>query len=294
MYFEIALLLAIAILLFFLYKKISNFAAFITQELTHSHFRSGSSYNIKDWFLEIGNKLFEINEKVQNIDFALNCDNPAGDDSAHSKRLNALVKLYSDKLIEKKQLSANESMARAAFEFSTFDNNSLIEKIEGGYWGSGWGDKFVKREQIKKAFLETGLLTKDCLAELPKLIPHDLCLPVWILFKKYSSNLNTGNRQFKIARDEKSYDDYVKNRAIMLKLLDLGIIGKAKPNRQNVEEKAGDFWLDWPCITFQKDSLDEIKAIIYNGKAAHDDEHFEEKYKEAKQAHFFKDYDSLG
>lgn len=263
-------------------------------EFTHSHFRSGSSYNIKDWFLEIGNKLYEINEKAQNVDFALNCDNPAGENSANSKRLNALVKLYSTKLLEKKKLSASDATARAAFEFSAFDNDGLIEKIEGGYWGSGWGEKFERKENIKKTFLETGLLSKDCTAKLQELIPHDLCLPIWILFKKYSSNLDIEHRQFKIARDEKSYDDYVKNRAIILKLLDLNIISKGMPNRKNALEKSGDFWLDWPCIKFLKTDLEEIKSIIYQGNSAHDDAHFEERYNEAKQAHFFKDYESIG
>jgi tetratricopeptide (TPR) repeat protein len=292
MYYIISLLFTIVIILFFLYKKISAFIAFIEDELTHSY-SSNSSYNIKYWFQEIGNKLYEINEKAQNIDFALNCENPAGDNSAHSKRLNTLVKLYSNKLKEKLNLSENEAISRSAFEFSAFDNDRLIDKIEGRYLGSGWNDNFDNKKKIKNAFLKTGLLTKDCTEELQKLIPHDLCLPVWILFNKSPSNLDIVNRQFIISGDEKSYADYVKNRAIVLKLLKLGIIAKDKPTRKNVEEKSGDFWLDWPCIKFLKSDLEEIKSIIYKGNIAHDDAHFEEKFTESKQAHFFEDFSSV-
>jgi hypothetical protein len=156
------------------------------------------------------------------------------------------------------------------------------------------GDKFDNKEKIKSAFLITGLLTKDCTEELPKIIPHDLCLPVWVLFKKYSSNLDIANRQFKISRDEKSYSDYVKNRAIILKLLDFGIIAKDKPNRKNAMEKTSDFWLDWPCIIFLKSDLEEIKTIIYQGNSSHGDSHFEERFNQSKQTHFFKDYNHIG
>jgi hypothetical protein len=294
MYFQIAILVLIAILMFLLYRRICYLVIFVKDELSQDHSRIKYDVKIKDFLVESYKMLDSINENTRNTDFALNCVNPAGENSANSKRHNALIKLYSNKLIEKMNLSMTEAIARAAFEFSEFDNEKLIEKINGGYWGSGWDDRFKNRQKIKEAFLETGLLTKDCMAKIQDLIPHDLCLPVWILFKKYSSNLNVDNMQFKISRDENSYDDYVKNRAIVLKLMDIGIISKAKPNRQIAVEKSGDFWLDWPCIKFIKNDLNEIKTIIYQGNSAHDDEHFEERFNDAKQAHFFKDYESIG
>lgn len=293
MYYIIALLVVIAILLYLLFKKVSGLVTFLEEKFAYRDTHGDYNVKIKDWLRKIVKQLYEIIENTRNIDFALNCENPAGDNSANSKRLSALVKLYSNKLTEKKKLSVSEAEARSAFEFSAFDNDRLIEKINGGYWGSGWGDKIDKKEQIKKAFLKTGLLTKDCMAELQKLIPHDLCLPVWVLFNKYSSNLNIDNMIFRLSRGEKSYEDYVKNRAIILKLLDLGIITKGKSDIKDAEEEIGDLWLDYPCIKFQKNNLEEIKTILYNGKMAHDDDHFEEYYIKSEREHFFKDYSSL-
>lgn len=293
MYFIIAFLALISILLFLLYKKISTLIQIVNCQFVVSD-HPDWAMTLLDWFKIIFERVENIAENTCNIDYALNYENPAGEDSAHSKRLESLLRLYSLKLVEKNSLSSKDALARAAFEFSKFDNSELIKKINGSYWDSSWNDRYQKKNLIEKSFLETGLLTKDCLDESLKLIPQDIFLSVWVLFKKYSSNLNVERMQFKIARDEKSYDEYVKNRAIVIKLLELGIIDKGISTRVKLKDLEGDFWLDWPCIKFVKSNLDEIKSIIYKGQNSHDDEHFEAKYRESKITHLFINYERMG
>jgi hypothetical protein len=294
MYFVIALLSVIVILLVLLYKTISVFISFIKDEFNYIEKNNYPNVSLREWLGQTLNWIYEINKNIKHIIVSLNCDNPAGNNSAESKHKQALIKLYSEKLALKELLSAEEAHARASFEFSEFDNEKLIDKINGNNYSKPWDDKYQNRRTIEKCFLETGLLTKNCTNELQKLIPHDLCLPIWILFKKNSWYKNVENPLFKIAGHETSYNDYVKNRAIVLKLIDLGIIIKAIPKRKNATDYSGDFWLNSPCIKFQIIDFEEIKRIIYNGKAAHDDDHFEERYIASNRADFFKNYDSLG
>lgn len=280
----ILILLLITIMILFLYciyKKICSLLTLLENESRYVQNYGGydNHLGVKDWLCLIFKRIAEANGNLTNIDYALNCDNPAGDKSAQSKRIDNLTKLYAEYLIENDNLSPHEAEAKAAFEFAKFDIDELIKVINGSSISRAWQKRFAKEHSIEKAFFDTGILKKDCVAQVQKLIPHDVFAPVWELFKKQM--YSKGKEVLKIEEYKISYSDYVKNRSIVTKLLDFGIIEK-------VEKKSSDsYWLLDPHFKFRIYDLDEIRSIIYMGKSSHDDEYFEDKFKEGRLPRLF-------
>lgn len=306
MFFEIVLLTIvtiIALLLFLLYKKLSkllNFVKegykFVKDEFSYSdfsHFHDGfyeQKRSMKDWLPEFRDKLYEIQNNTQNVNYALNYEFPIGDDSARSKRHKSLISIYSNKLTEKLNLSEKEATARSAFELTAFDSDRLIYRLENEHWGLG-ENSFEKEDVFRHNYLTTGLLSKDCNARIPKLSPTDIFFPIWVLFNKYreyDKSFCVKNSKFSINNHPKDYDEYIKDRSIVMKLLNLEIIGRCIPKRKNEDELLGDFWLDRPYVVFRIDNINEIYSIIFQGQKFQDDYYYERKYDEdQKTTHFF-------
>ena len=106
-------------------------------------------------------------------------------------------------------------------------------------------------------------------------ISDDIFEPIWALFRL---RLSKEELEKTVELDEMpdSYDDYVKNRAIVLRLLDLGIIEKVTPTNSN------DIWLCHPIFKFKKNDLEEMRNIVYQGGSSHDDEHFTERLEDGE------------
>jgi hypothetical protein len=275
MYIDAVLLIAIAIILYSIYKKISKMLTLLENEsrVLYPENDADNRFKVKDWLRLIYYRSNAAMYSLENIDYALNYDNPAGGNSAPAKRIRNLINLYAEYLIKTEQLSQSEAEARAVFEFSEFDIRELVKKINDSSSGRNW-------KKIGQFFV-TGLLEKDCAIQAQTLIPHDIFAPIWDLFKKqmYVKNKECPVR---IEAYENSYKDYVKNRSIVLKLLDLGIIAKVEPKRPDA------YWLGDPTFRFRIDDLEEIRSIIYMGGSFHDDAFFESRYNEGSLDRVFR------
>lgn len=282
-----AVLVLVTILLYFIYRKLDEFTKTINEDETRYQMNLGeyeSPMSVKDLIKLLLRNQRSLNNHLEQIDFALNADNPAGKQSAKSRRKSNLVKLYAQYLSEHRGLTKKDAEARAAFEFDKFDEEKLVRLLDGDIFGGDWQLRMEERRQIEKAFYDTGLLEKDAKAQVDKLIPHDTFQSVWDLFVK-QDYLEDGAGAVElggmIVESEDSYDDFVKNRAIVLKLIKLGVIKPVK------ESNKDEYWLDRPTFDFVTTDLKKIKSIVYEGGSSHDDDHFEERFREGKLPRIF-------
>jgi len=276
MYIISALLIVILIILYRIYNKSNDLYALLENERKYKFPERFVQVNVKDWLGLFNNRLRNIENNIQNIDSALNYENPAGPDSANSKRITNLVKIYSAYLEDKEQLSKNEANAKATFEFSKFEHDKLIYTINRTSTRAWLQDDGIKDKDIEKNFFETGLLEKDCLERATHLIPVDVFEPVWALFKFSGPGL-IREKLVHLAVYQKSYEEYIKNRAIILRLLDLRIVEKVP-----LENSDSRIWLCYPLFEFKMYDIDKIRSIIYGGISFHDDNYFEERHEKGE------------
>lgn len=258
------LLIVVIIILILIFRKISVLVSMREGFLEYMEIH-------KNRLNEIWKVIYESKGHLQKINFALNWQHPAGSNSAVSRRKQNLISLYSQYLVKEKMATEEHAKLRSEFEFSLFDNEDLIKRIDD--------DPYISRKQheaqkkIKELFFETGCLEKDCEAISRSLIPHDIFAPIWVHFKK-NRYVEDGKRKLGIEdhSDRKDYNEYVKQRAIVKKWVDLKIVSKVEG-----KEKSEAGWLDYPTFTFANLDFERIKQEIYNGPS-HNDEHFEERF----------------
>ena len=255
MYLLSVLLIAILLTLYLVYTKICSLIKIIEEEREprlEEHYPERRT--VKSWVYFIRNGLTDTNEHLKMINQALNWKDPAGSNSKQSRRFQNLMKLYTDYLRRNFNLNEDEAIARAHFEFSKFDIDKLTSVIDNET-DITRRLTYDLREDIDKNFYETGLLEKDCQSALSRISASNIVIPVWALFKANENNIS--GKKIRIATwKEESYEDFVNNRAFVLKLLDSGIIKKTG----KIDHDDG--WLLDPCFKFTIVDIETIVDIL--------------------------------
>jgi hypothetical protein len=235
-----------------------------------------------DWLEAINNNLHEVHKNTTVIANHFLADNPAGEKSDKYKKRNNLIKIYARHLVNTKKLNEKDAFIRARFEVNKFGEEKVVEEIEESFsHGIRWKDQ----RNAEKEYYASGILEKDInevtdyIPSHPKKpAPYYLAAPMYdILVKQIKRNIML-NSDFKKSKEielywhinENSYDEFVKNRAIIYHLERLGIIKKT-----NNESWGGK--IKW---TIPETEWSKVKTKIYDGESSHDDDYFEEKYRE--------------
>jgi len=248
----------------------------------------------ESWMKSLHAKLNSIDYRLEQIDNHITADNPAGEKSADARRRRNLESLYSQYLVDNLKLTKEQADARSAFEFSEFDEDRLIAAINGDWRGS-LEALFKWNKTVRQQFFATGLLEQDCLAAAKKLDPHDVYAPVWELFEnqkfpRYSgtksvvslSTVGIFDEQGNLLPD--TYADYVKLRAIVLKLIDLDIAKKVEN-----KSSSNNYWFALPIFEFVISDLERIKTIIFEGKDKPDDDYFAQRLDKSQYFRIFQE-----
>lgn len=282
----VTILVIVSIILYFIYRKLDQLQKQLLRDESLYEQRLSKYESVtstKEFLKTIIRQFQPLKEHLEQINFALNADNPAGKMSASSRRLDNLIKIYSQYLVDNSNLTKKQADVRAAFEFENFDQEKLIATLNNNYWGNNWSNTFQERKRIEKAFFQTGILEADIKETSKHIIPHDVLQPVWEVFIKqdYLSDEGTTFELGGISvESEETYRDYVKNRAIVWKLLELGII-------KDVQDEKEDFWWGRPAFDFVVKDLNKIRSTVYGGGSSHEDSYFEEQYQEGKLKRIF-------
>lgn len=265
----------IAIFLFLIYRKIN----FLGGNQNIGPEPAGGN-NIKQWFITLNENLWEVVKNTSLIADYFNNENPAGDKSNKRKKLNNLIKIYAQYLIETKKLNGKDALIRAHFEVTKFGEEKIIDEIDenisnGTYW--------IERRKAEAEYYNSGLIEKDIktfydykLKGVPKVTPYELMARIYDALVKQ----DYGNDKCLILawfRNEDDYWTFIKNRACIYQLEKLGVIKKIN----------NEGWGGKPKWIMTTTDLEKLKKIIYEGRTSHDNDFFEERYNKGELPRIF-------
>lgn len=263
-----ALIVILIVIGYLIYTKLDKLLWY--SQTTHNN-KGGSDNNTADkWLKNINTNIYQVNEKLTSINAALNHSNPAGYGSVVFKSRENLIKVYSDFLVEKDNISEPEARIRARYEVYEFGDEKITEAINTGLFD---GVFWVERRKAEEEFRKSGILEKDAASYWDlevdgkkKITPYYLASALYDIY--VDQNAKAGD--FIYENDSVAYmDDYrdlVKQKAIILNLEKLGVIKKT--NRKTVTGNN--------MYQVVPESFGDVKQIVYGGEASHEDDYFEE------------------
>jgi hypothetical protein len=274
------LLFASVVLLFLVYRELVK-----KNNIQNVSERVGEvDMDTNSWLKNINRNIHELLKLTASISDFHSSDNPAGKNSYKYKRMNSLIKLYSNYLVKSDKLTLNDALTRAKFEYHEFGDDTLIEKLD-----DDWINGLYSQEKIsaEKKYYSSGILENEIMkkykadlirpdkSSLPShLAPYYLAEPIYAILVKEGYNNNEKKEirlSWGIENENGSYGYYnfVKNRAILFYLEQLGII-----KRTNKERGEKQMWM------IPDTNWSRIKNKIYGGQTEHEDNYFEERYKD--------------
>lgn len=279
------ILSVISVLLYLVYRRLSELADFQKelQEDFSNTSENENEYSIKSWLKFLNQRLRNVEEHTELLSQHFTSDNPAGLKSDKYKRINNLIKIYAEHLSEDKKLNEKDALIRARFEVYEFGEDRIIREIDTGF--STRGVYWKERDKAKKAFYDSGILEKDIKnfytmeeSGVKKITPYYLMEPIYDVIVK--QNYEQGQEiqyQDGMLSDVDDYYTYIKEKAIISKLEELGVIKKSDKESWNNKPK----WI------IPNTNIAELKKLIYEGKTSHDDDYFEEQFNEGKLTRLF-------
>lgn len=278
------LLIVIAILLFFTYRKLSKFTNF-QNELMGELFGKGNKkeeVSIKNWVNYIHQRLRKIEDDTSLIADHVSAENPAGLKSDKYKKINNLVKIYAQHLVENKKLSEKDALIRARFEVYEFGKEKIVSEIDTGFMTRGiyWQEK----DKAEEDFYASGILDKDIknywsvsVKGVKQITPYYLMEPMYDVIVKQNYQDGQEIQYLDNSTDDEDYYNFVKDRAIIQTLEDMGFLKRVNK----------DGWDGKPKWIIPNTDIAKLKHLLYKGETSHDNDYFEEQFREGKLNRLF-------
>lgn len=278
------LLAVIALLLFAVYRKLSEFTNF-QNELKEELFGKGykkEDVSIKNWVNYIHQRLRTIEDNTALLADHVSADNPAGLKSDKYRKINNLIKIYAEHLVANKVLPEKEALIRARFEVYEFGEEKIISEIDTGF--TTRGVYYQEKDKAEEAFYASDILKKDIenywsvsVKGVKQITPYYLMEPMYDVIVKQRYQEGQEIQYLDNFRENDSYYNFVKDRAIMQTLEDKGVIKRVNK----------DGWDGKPKWVIPMTDIAKLKHILYNGETSHDDDYFEEQFQEGKLNRLF-------
>jgi hypothetical protein len=273
------LLFLIALFLFLIYKKLSEFTNFyngLKGDLFGRAIKE-NDYSIKDWLTYIHKLLRQVDKNTSLISDHFIADNPAGLKSDKYKKIENLIKVYAKQLQENQKLSEKDALIRARFEVYEFGEDKITDDIDQGFMMRGvyWKEK----DRAEKQFYASKILEKDIrdfwtmsVKGVKKITPYYLMAPIYDVIVKQNYQKDQEIQYLESYDEFEDYYRFVKDRAIIANLEKIGVIKKINK----------DEWDGKPKWVIPNINIVELKNLIYEGGSSHDDSYFEEQFNEGK------------
>lgn len=278
------LLAVIAILIFLVYKKLSEFTNF-QNELREDLFGTSSKrdeLSIRNFLNYINQRLVRIEGDTTVLAEHVTADNPAGLKSDKYKRINNLAKIYAEHLVDSKDISEKDALIRAKFEIYEFGADKIISEIETGLMTRGV--QFKEQDKAEKEYYASGILDKDIekywdvsVKGVKQITPYYLMEPMYDVIVKQNYEPGAEIQYMDNFRTTETYYSFVKDRAIIKALEDMGVIKRANDEG----------WDGSPKWTIPVTDIAKLKHLIYKGETSHDDDYFEENFRDGKLNRLF-------
>lgn len=275
----IILLLAIAAILWRynsqLNKKLAQMLEVIEAEnkTTEDYFNATT----KDYLKFIYRSICEIHESISQLVSIATTEYPAGTKFYAYVRGDNLRNIYAGHLEHNHNMPQDLALKRAQFEVAMYGQDAVAKKINTGDYRIG-GVAKARKEKALKDFFGSGIIEKDIETRLEKeIIPYDLYAPLYDLIVKQNYS---GKNHFVAELTTytiKTYDEMINRAAIISKLEQLGVLLRV----------SGENWGARLRFTLKSKDTYELKEIIYAGGSSHDDDFFEEKFKEGELSRIF-------
>lgn len=278
------LLAVIAVLLFLVYKKLSEFTNF-HNELREDLFGTSSKrdeLSIRNFLNYINRRLVKIEGDTTTLAEHVTADNPAGLKSDKYKRINNLTKIYAEHLVDSKEISEKDALVRARFEIFEFGEEKIISEIDTGLMTRGV--YYKEKDKAEKDFYASKILDKDIenywsmsVKGVKQITPYYLMEPMYDIIVKQNYQPGAEIQYLDNFKDNDDYYSFVKDRAIMQTLEDMGVIKRANDEG----------WDKNPKWTIPMTDIAKLKHLIYKGETSHEDDYFEENFREGKLNRLF-------
>ena len=235
----------------------------------------GLSLSNKDYLDLILRRICKIDDYTAQIVSIATKEHPAGANFHKYVRSDNLASIYADYLERYQNLPRHLAMKRARVEVTQFGQEAVIKTINSDF--SNGVEKQRERNDFAE-FFSSGIIEKDIKSRLEeKIIPYTLFAPLYDLIVKQGYS---GEKDFAAELTTytiETYEEMVNRATIISKLERLGVLLRT----------AGENW--GALLRFRLKSTDtsELKKLIYSGGSAHDDEYFEEQFKEGKLPRIF-------
>jgi hypothetical protein len=275
----IILLLAIAVILWRynsqLNKKLAQMLEVIEAEnkTTEDYFNDTT----KDYLKYIYRSICEINESISKLVSIATIEYPAGTNFYAYVRGDNLINIYAGHLEHNHNMPQDLALKRAQFEVAMYGQDAVAEKINTGDYRIG-GVAKTRKEKALNDFFGSGIIEKDIETRLEKeIIPCHLYAPLYDLIVKQNYS---GKKDFVaelITYTIKTYDEMINRAAIISKLEQLGVLLRV----------SGEKWGARMRFRLKSKDTYELKEIIYAGGSSHDDDFFEEQFKEGELSRIF-------
>lgn len=278
------LLAVIAVLLFLVYKKLNEFTQ-NQREFYEDLFGTSSKrdeLSIRTFLNYINRRLVKIENDTTVLAEHVTADNPAGLKSDKYKRINNLAKIYAEHLVDSKEISEKDALIRAKFEIYEFGADKIINEIETGIMTRGV--QFKEQDKAEKDYYASGILEKDIknywsvsVKGVKQITPYYLMEPMYDIIVKQNYQPGAEIQYLDHFKENDSYYSFVKDRAIITTLEEMGVIKRANDEG----------WDKNPKWTIPMTDIAKLKHLIYKGETSHDDDYFEENYRDGKLNRLF-------
>jgi hypothetical protein len=275
----IILLLAIAVILWRYNSQLNKKLALMLEVIEAENKTTEDYFNAttKDYLKYIYRSICEIHESISQLVSIATTEYPAGTKFYAYVRGDNLINIYAVHLEHNHNMAQDLALKRAQFEVAMYGQDAIAKKINAGDYRID-GVAKARKEKALKDFFGSGIIEKDIETRLEKeIIPYDLYAPLYDLIVKQHYS---GKKDFVAELTTytiKTYDEMINRAAIISKLEQLGVL--LRVSGENLGAR----------LRFRLKSKDtyELKEIIYAGGSSHDDDFFEEKFKEGELSRIF-------
>ena len=232
----------------------------------------------RDYLAFIFRKICDIKETKSDMVCMDTKENTACDNFHEYIRRDNLAKIYAAHLTLRREIPKDLALIRARFEVAHFGQEAIINIVNSEC------HKGVRRQQDRKAqsdFFSSGILERDIERRLKeKMPPSKLFAPIYDLIVNQGY---AGEKDFAATLtcdDYQTYEAIVERSAIISKLEHMGILSR----------QSGEHWGD--ILRFRLKTMDAhaLRELIYGSGTQHDDEYFDEQFREKRFPRLFDAY----
>lgn len=220
---------------------------------------------------QISNNSFVAGSRIAALEETYFALFPYNGKSIDELKVENLVKMYTAHLVKHKKLSSKDADLRARFEVAHYDSRELLREIDSE--NDSERRTATKEELLSSSFfkkeIEDFYTTGNINSDERWIAPYDLFAPVYMAIQ---GDRCTTADILEIDYDN-NYYDFIKYRAIVRKLLSLGILREVTRKTHSGKELE-------PGYKLTSTDLDEIKITVYGGPDGHDNTFFAERLQE--------------